>query len=432
MLLLPDNIFEGWLAHVEPDVRLAGMYLSIFSTAVTKPITGGVFRSLKRNLVHLHSDSDANFRRELVGYIQKLFDRLRGSTSTLVKDKIKNSSSQTRLPFPREVYVGLSTPREPSACESLIEALRFIVWYILFLESELRPDASYQRRISALRALAVVLKSGLDPRVPHRHLSKRAQGQLHWAHQLQVSNTQMCRALLDMVMDPYDDIREASVSTLQICLVSMPAEHREMVITELPRFIARAEASMLRTGRADLADGVARAYALYFSTCGMKSMAVRDIFRSETTQKVELLERLNSQLKDTLQVARSNLSEAVNGRPVHGTYAAIRFVNDNARSTTSDACRYIYDNDQFYQDIRLADSEQFTHWKCIHNEILYSFEELWLCVQESLCADAPEGHVPDEIEEEMGIDTKEILSYSWRGLKEARYGSSFKWRRTGS
>jgi hypothetical protein len=37
-----------------------------------------------------------------------------------------------------------------------------------------------------------------------------------------------------------------------------------------------------------------------------------------------------------------------------------------------------------------------------------------------LCADAPEGHVPEEMEEETSVDTKEILSYSWRGLKEAR------------
>lgn len=47
-------------------------------------------------------------------------------------------------------------------------------------------------------------------------------------------------------------------------------------------------------------------------------------------------------------------------------------------------------------------------------------ELLWSCVYHILCADAPEGHVPDEIDEEVSLDTKEILSYSWRGLKEAR------------
>jgi hypothetical protein len=72
--------------------------------------------------------------------------------------------------------------------------------------------------------------------------------------------------------------------------------------------------------------------------------------------------------------------------------------------------------------VGLEDAEQFARWKQIHDELLLSFEALWLCVQDALCADAPEGHVPDDLEEEMSLDTKEILSYSWRGLKEARYG----------
>ena len=38
-----------------------------------------------------------------------------------------------------------------------------------------------------------------------------------------------------------------------------------------------------------------------------------------------------------------------------------------------------------------------------------------------LCSDAPEGHVPEELEDELEINSKDILSYSWRALKEARF-----------
>ena len=38
-----------------------------------------------------------------------------------------------------------------------------------------------------------------------------------------------------------------------------------------------------------------------------------------------------------------------------------------------------------------------------------------------LCSDAPEGHVLEELEDELEINTKDILSYSWRALKEARF-----------
>lgn len=37
-----------------------------------------------------------------------------------------------------------------------------------------------------------------------------------------------------------------------------------------------------------------------------------------------------------------------------------------------------------------------------------------------LCNDAPEGYIPDEMDEEISINTKDILSYCWRALKEAR------------
>ncbi|KAF2677884.1 HEAT repeat protein-like protein [Lentithecium fluviatile CBS 122367] len=402
-LHLPDIIFEGWLSHIEPEVRLAGMYLSIYSTAVTKPITGGVLKSFKRNLVHLHTDTDGNFRRELIGYIQKLFDRLRGSTATLAKTKTKSTIGQTRIPFPQSSLHNSDVERMESHHDPLIESFRFISWYVRFLESELRPDASYQRRISALRALQVVLKSGLDPRVPYHHLSKRAQGQLQWMHELQIPNIRLSRLLLDLVMDPYDDIRDASVSILQLCLESMPDDQRKTIIGKLPRFIARAEGTMLRTGRADHADGVARAYALYFSTCSMGSAGTRGP-QSGDIQRIDVLERLNLQLQNTLEVVRQNLSEAVNGRPVHGTYAAIR---------------YIVDNDRFYGDLESLGADEFSRWKRTHVELLESFETLWNCVQSTLCADAPEGHIPEDLEEEMSLDTKEILSYSWRGLKEA-------------
>lgn len=324
---MPDDVFGNWMSHTEPDVRLAGLFLCVYSTAVTRPLTGGVFRSLERNLAHLHTDTDANFRRELLGYIQKLINRLRGSTATLARGKSRSGpASTTRLPFPNECFQPRKRLEQRTVQDPLSEALSFIVWYIRFLESELRSDASYQRRITALRAITIVLKSGVDPRVSHHLLSKSAQGQLHWAHGLQISSPKLIRVLLDLILDPFDDIRDASVSVLRMCLESLPEGEKEAAIAKLPRFIVRAETAMLRTGRADHADGVARAYALYFSICSMDSGEVAGIGGTGRTRKIEVFERLGQQLKSTLQLARENLSEAVNGRPVHGTFAAIRYL----------------------------------------------------------------------------------------------------------
>lgn len=283
-------------------------------------MTGGIFKSLERNLVHLHTDTDAYFRREVHGYTQKLFDRLRASTATLSKSLIKGRTpEQGRIPFPKECFQQQNLRAGTSSDDPLLESLAFIVWYTRFLEWELRSTGTYQRRITALRSLIIVLKSGVDPGVPNVQLSKSAQGELNWAHGLQISNDNLTRLLLDLILDPFDDIREASVSVLQLCLAALPDVERDVVLSTLPRFISRAEAVMLRTGRADQADGVARAYSLLFT---MASTSITESVELASS-RVGVFEGLKKQLEETLKIAQTNLSEAVNGRPVHGIFAAL-------------------------------------------------------------------------------------------------------------
>jgi hypothetical protein len=86
----------------------------------------------------------------------------------------------------------------------------------------------------------------------------------------------------------------------------------------------------------------------------------------------------------------------------------------------TESTRYIFDQSTFYFNLVTESEVEFQAWKDLHSRINACFRKLWDCVWHVLCADAPEGHVPDEIDEEANLDTKEILSYSWRGLKEAR------------
>jgi hypothetical protein len=380
-------------------------------------MTGGVFKPLKRNLIHLHTDTDAYFRREVHGYTQKLFDRLRASTATLSKGLIKGRApGQGRLPFPKECFQQRSA-HTGAAEDPLAESLAFIVWYTRFLEWELRSTGTYQRRITALRSLIIVLKSGVDAGVPRAQLSKSAQGELNWAHALQISNPGLTRLLLDLVLDPFDDIREAAISVLQLCLDVLPDAERVSMLATLPRFISRAEATMLRTGRADQADGVARAYSLLFAV-GSADAAVSS--KSNPSRSI-VFDGLKQQLAQTLDIARANLSEAVNGRPVHGIYAALTFVSSgHGLGFQLIQSRYIVDQDDFYPSVANEVADARRNWVEAHHELITSFESLWSIVYNVLCADAPEGNVPDELDEAASMDTREVLSYSWRGLKEAR------------
>lgn len=76
-------------------------------------------------------------------------------------------------------------------------------------------------------------------------------------------------------------------------------------------------------------------------------------------------------------------------------------------------------------------------WEALSNN-KYSHEELqtllalqsravlcchraWQVVRHVLCDDSPEGHLPEELEEVEGLDTKDLLSYSFRAIHESRY-----------
>jgi len=72
---------------------------------------------------------------------------------------------------------------------------------------------------------------------------------------------------------------------------------------------------------------------------------------------------------------------------------------------------------KYYDEIR---NDERLDWRVFHSRIVKALHDVWYAVREVLCNDAPEGFVPDELDEETNITTKDILSYCWRALKEAR------------
>jgi hypothetical protein len=46
---------------------------------------------------------------------------------------------------------------------------------------------------------------------------------------------------------------------------------------------------------------------------------------------------------------------------------------------------------------------------------------IWTSVREILCNESPEGHLPQDLDEVEIVDTKDVLSYSFRAVHESRY-----------
>jgi len=81
--------------------------------------------------------------------------------------------------------------------------------------------------------------------------------------------------------------------------------------------------------------------------------------------------------------------------------------------------RYIIEKSDFYQ-IMSSDPVALSHLSKSYTRLCNLFEALWKCVHDTLCNDTTEGIAAEELEEEE-TGTKDVLSYSWRALKESRY-----------
>jgi hypothetical protein len=60
--------------------------------------------------------------------------------------------------------------------------------------------------------------------------------------------------------------------------------------------------------------------------------------------------------------------------------------------------------------------------------MLESCKRIWNAVRDVLCNDSPEGYLPQDIDEVDAIDTKDVLSYSFRAIHESRYLSCRKFK----
>lgn len=76
---------------------------------------------------------------------------------------------------------------------------------------------------------------------------------------------------------------------------------------------------------------------------------------------------------------------------------------------------------KFYATISGSIGEYDSSWRKVHDRIVAICENVWTKVTPVLCIDSPEGHT-DELIDDFMVGPKDLLSYSWRALKDSRYG----------
>ncbi|KAK3638572.1 hypothetical protein LTR22_017756 [Elasticomyces elasticus] len=358
VVYLPIRNIAQLLHRESSTARLTALSLLVTSRTSTRPLHPTALKAVKKNLHHLIADTDANFRSEVCGLVQRLIDRIRAIMAVAARQSSR-------------AEVNTSVGSNALLADVLQSHADFLSWLIRFLQWELRPTASYQRHISALKCILIVARSGLDDTVAKASLSKSALAETQWPMKMHVLTSEMCDLLLDRVIDPFDDVRQMASAILTL----FPADDADC-LRRTEAALIQAERAMLASGRADLADGVAYLYKL----------VDRQRSGSETILTL-LLEKLDRMIK----TAQSDLDEAVARYPIHGLVTSLRYVLEQHQKPT---------DDQQYQ-------------------LVGYLNEIWIVVKPVLCDDAPEGYMAEDAEETDEVSTKDTLSYCWRALKES-------------
>ncbi|KAL8329312.1 hypothetical protein RB597_004850 [Gaeumannomyces tritici] len=383
-VVLDVQVMESVLSHPSPPVRLLALSLLVISPSLSKPYPSEALHLIRRHLPSYYSDPGAGFRQEALTYTKIMIKRVRGTITFGHKPAAQTGALTKAAAKPTQAELKHAVSRE-----ALEDHEAFFDWYLGFLLGELVPTASYQRHITALRAVLQVVQSGKD--ISSESATTRA-----------MSNSRIfldyswIRSILDLVVDPFSDVRETAISLLMLApqaVVKSPisggnGQHSTELWDVVREFRIQASALASRTGRADHGDGTARLQGLLCS------------WSTSLDHQLKLLDEVINEIDKKLGVAKHDIAQAVVEQPVHGDFASISCIWEvltKAKYSSDDLERLV----------------------AVQKRVVEYCRQIWSVVKPILCDDSPEGHLPQEMEDAEGLDTKGLLSYSFRAIHES-------------
>ena len=330
-----ETIGAQSLCHVNPEVRSVAFALTITSSSVKQPFAGTTLKALESALPYYHAEASPKIRQEVLATIRSLLQRLFGSLSRM---STKNMQELVNREHHASKIVGEAT----SKLGLYNQHLAFYNWYSRFLSRELSSAAPYQRHLLALKVIESLTVGELHQRF---NANDRKSTSTVEATPCVFFNDGLLMSLMDLILDPFDDVRELAASILHNVpeavwsglssrrvsqsSLQLPKGPKDCQATRgtscsanellLPLVLRRATCKMHQSGRADHADGFGRLYSLFNGAHATvpKSMAWAE-------GDGICLERLLSRLEECIEVARTNIYVAVRTASLHGYLIAAR------------------------------------------------------------------------------------------------------------
>ncbi|OAA74099.1 HEAT repeat protein [Cordyceps fumosorosea ARSEF 2679] len=401
-IVLQEEVLESVLGHPSHEVRSLVFSILISSPSTTKPYSPRALQLLQKHLGAFFADPDAKFRVDVSARARDMFKRVRGAISVLKRSiprvrakaaKEKKREAATEAPAPAMYRTNLITLPEESLVQCLTYHEEFLKWYLEFLCEELVPTASYQRHIASLKALGHILRMEGEK-------GKAWETADDQTLLFDVFDGKWIRALFDLLMDPFEDVREVTSTVLKFIFAdaryrrfSLRAADAESstqdAAADLCELSRRANDLARRTARADHADGAARVNQLLYR------------FLDTPAERIALLSGMIDELERKIALAEADLGRAVLEAPVHGDFASL--------------CGMW----QVVSELPLDDAGMHEVVGALQARLLECCRRAWVSVKYILCDDSPEGHLPSELEELEGLDTKGLISYSFRSIHES-------------
>ncbi|KAJ5720693.1 uncharacterized protein N7483_008627 [Penicillium malachiteum] len=390
-LVLKSDVIGNFLLHQDQTIRIAALALLVSSYSTMKPLTNIATGAILRGLPSMHADCDAYGRGEIMTLTRKFITRLKSGIVTL--EEASRGSKTT------------SNGRPSALLGSDVETRSFLQAYLQFIEHDLCVTASYARHISALKALKLLVESGLDPRTNIKLM--KAESQTSWKLKLEVFSPQLLRLLIDLLLDPFEEVRQTSLLTINLFpsqvlmggLFSPDQETSPPPGMSILDALDRAETIASNTSRADHADAVARLYHILFTAA--QSNELSKVPSNWWATKYSVVDTILARLEQRISSSTGLLGSTMQQTPLHGYMSGLRYI-----VLTPDFHSYI------------ETQPDSSNWRAIHNRITNICEMVWLAVKPVLCVDSPEGHT-DEPSDDLMVGPKDILSYSWRSLRES-------------
>lgn len=312
ILILKSEVIGKFLLHRESSIRIAALSLLITTSSTIKPFTVGATKAILRGLPSMHAESEAYARGEIFSLTRRFILRLKGG---IVREEDAGLKIQKATSKP-----ATGQTRNEAETKELLKA------YLNLLQNDLPLSASYARHITALKSLKLLIDSGLDPRTDLK-LQKSEMENL-WKIQVEIFDAKLLRLLVDLLLDPFEEVRQTSLTILNLCpreTLLDCLQNTTNLGMRLTDALTRAETLASNTSRADHADTVARLYHIIF--CAALPGISDHLNADWWSTKASVVDTILIKLEERLMGSKSLFNSAMREAPLHGYTSGLRCVS---------------------------------------------------------------------------------------------------------